>query len=163
VHELNIAGNFRIYEDWTDFSDQTQSLLKLAMATSKKAYAPYSNFGVGSSVLLANGELLEGNNQENGAFPSGLCAERVAIFHASAKFPSQSIVAVAVTIGYDRTDFQNMAFPCGSCRQALLEYELKQQNPITLYVVGRNKEVLVSDNVAQLLPLCFKGDFLQNS
>lgn len=163
MRELNIEGSFRIYDQWLDFSDLTKNLLELAISTSKKAYAPYSNFGVGSSVLMANGELIEGNNQENGAFPSGLCAERVAIFHASAKYPSQDIVAVAVTIDYARTDFQNMAFPCGSCRQALLEYELKQNDPIKLYVIGRNREVLVSDNVSQLLPLCFKGDFLQNS
>lgn len=162
MQELKIEGRFKLYDDWSTFDSNIKALLELAMAASKKAYAPYSNFGVGSSVLLENQTLCEGNNQENGAFPSGLCAERVAIFHASAQNPKQKILAVAVTIDYERTDFKNMAFPCGSCRQSMLEYEIKQKENIKLYVIGRKKEVLVSESIAQLLPLCFTGDFLQN-
>lgn len=162
MRELKIEGNFLLYDTWNDFDESEIALLKLAVSASKKAYAPYSNFGVGSSVLLEDKTLCEGNNQENGAFPSGLCAERVAIFHASAKYPEQNIAAVAVTIDYERTDFEKMAFPCGSCRQSMLEYEIKQEKPIKLFVIGRKKEVLVSSSISQLLPLCFKGDFLQN-
>jgi len=162
VQEVKFEAKYKIYKDCSSFDVLTKSLLDLAIETSKKAYAPYSDFGVGSSVLLENEVLCEGNNQENGAFPSGLCAERVAIFHASAKHPKKRIIAVAVTIDYNRTDFTEMAFPCGSCRQSMLEYELKQKENIKLYVIGRKKEVLVSESIAQLLPFCFKGDFLQN-
>lgn len=136
-------------------------MIKVASSSSKKAYAPYSKFGVGAAVLLESGEICLGSNQENGAFPSGLCAERVAIFHAGALHPDTQISAIAITIDYSRTDFESMAFPCGACRQSMLEYEIKQGKPIRVFIVGKEGDVLVSKSVEQLLPLSFTGDFLQ--
>jgi len=161
VEIIETKVKFRIYENWEEFSETEISLFSSSIAASKKAYAPYSKFQVGASVLLESGEIVKGNNQENGAFPSGLCAERVAIFSAGANHPKERILGLAITINYDTTEFKDMAFPCGACRQSILEYEIKQSEPIKLYVIGKDKRVLVSDNISQLLPLCFKGDFLR--
>lgn len=118
-------------------------LVERAIEASKAAYAPYSNFFVGSAVRLQNGEILCGNNQENAAYPSGLCAERVAVFSASAQNPNTKIEAIAVT-----------ASPCGACRQVLKEYEDRYGN-IRLLLYIREDNILVFSSIADLLPFSF--------
>ena len=106
---------------------------------------------MGAAILLENGELIGGNNQENRAFPSGLCAERVAVFSASAHYPNEEIKAVGVF-----TEMEDMISPCGSCRQALLEYEIKQGTEIELYLLNKSDQVRKFDSISDLLPFGFK-------
>jgi cytidine deaminase len=127
-----------------------------------RAYAPYSQFHVGAAILLENGTMVEGNNQENAAYPSGLCAERVAIFSVGANFPNQPIRAIAITASSATYVSVEPVTPCGACRQSMLEYELKQNTPIAVYLVSPSDEVIVIPSVSQLLPLHFDAKNLRN-
>jgi cytidine deaminase len=127
-----------------------------------RAYAPYSQFHVGAAILLENGTMVEGNNQENAAYPSGLCAERVAIFSVGANFPNQLIRAIAITASSANYVSGEPVTPCGACRQSMLEYELKQNTPIAVYLVSPSDEVIVIPSVSQLLPLHFDAKNLRN-
>ena len=117
-------------------SKEDKDLVEKAMDASNMAYAPYSNFNVGAAVRLQNGKTLAGNNQENAAYPSGLCAERVAIFAASAKHPNTPIVAIAITAQSDHISVGELLSPCGSCRQVMVEYEYRHQNSIRILLKG---------------------------
>jgi cytidine deaminase len=139
-------------------SDRT--LLEKARGAAPSAYAPYSQFYVGSAVLLGNGEVLTGNNQENAAYPSGLCAERVAVFYAGAHFPGEKIEAVAVSCISEISGSDKPLSPCGSCRQVLAEYEQKQGAPIRIILGGKTGAVYVVESVNALLPLAFGADSL---
>jgi cytidine deaminase len=125
-----------------------------AKASALKAYAPYSNFSVGACVMLANGNFFEGNNQENAAYPSGLCAERVAMFYANSCFPEVAAIKIAVVAIQNKELVKKPVSPCGSCRQVLLESECRGGVPLRIILVG-NPEVYVVDSVKQLLPLSF--------
>ena len=132
-----------------------------AVAARKDAYAPYSNFLVGAAVLLQNGKIIIGNNQENACYPSGLCAERVAIFHAGAKYPNIKIKAIAITATSKNYVASIPAAPCGNCRQSISEYEVKQETPIRLLLMGEVGEVFMCDSIADILPLGFDSSFLK--
>ena len=131
------------------------ALLQKAQKACENAYAPYSNFYVGAAILLENGEVITGTNQENAAYPSGLCAERTAIFWTGANHPNELIEAIAIT-ARRKADTQYIAVtPCGACRQALLEYEMKQDKPIKVILEGGEGESIVFDSLASLLPMKF--------
>jgi cytidine deaminase len=134
-----------------------------ARTIAKSAYAPYSHFNVGAAILLKNGTVVTGSNQENVAYPSGLCAERVAVFYAGAQYPNEEIVAVAVTAYSVDFDFLDVASPCGNCRQALLEYEVKQDKAVTFYMDSAKGEIYELKSIADLLPFNFKAKFLKKS
>ncbi|MBT3208602.1 MAG: cytidine deaminase [Bacteroidetes bacterium] len=125
----------------------------------KSAYSPYSKFQVGAAVLLKNGEIITGSNQENAAYPSGLCAERVALFYANSKFPEVPVSAIAICNFSAFKEIEKPISPCGACRQVLLETEIRFQNPIKVILVGQNK-IQVINEVKQLLPLSFDSEFL---
>ena len=125
----------------------------------KRAYAPYSKFQVGAAVLLQNNEIVTGNNQENAAYPSGLCAERVAIFYANSKFPEIPVLKLVVTVFSDSDFIDEPIPPCGSCRQVLVETELRFKTPIKIILAGKNK-IRVIENAKSLLPLNFDSDYL---
>ena len=119
-----------------------------------------SHFKVGAALLLKNGHIVSGNNQENAVYPSGMCAERVALFYAAAQFPDTPIDKIAITaIGNDKEICQPVP-PCGNCRQALLEYEIKFRKPIEVIMAGQKGEVYIVKSVSELLPLNFSGSFL---
>lgn len=144
-------------EEWKaqDLSAEDQALLQAAYEACESAYSPYSKFNVGSAVQLEDGTLIKGSNQENAAYPSGLCAERVAFFTAGAQHAGTRIVAAAVVTDSSMPveDFS----PCGGCRQVMLESEERQNENIRfLMQTGGESHVLVSDSVAQFLPLSFK-------
>ncbi|MCL4118059.1 UNVERIFIED_CONTAM: hypothetical protein GTU68_038553 [Idotea baltica] len=120
-----------------------------------KAYAPYSKFNVGAALLLDNGEIITGSNQENASYPSGLCAERTAIYYAGAKYPEAQILKMAIIAGSKNIKTKKPIPPCGACRQAIAEYEVKQENPIELYFMGEVGKVVKSNSLANLLPLLF--------
>lgn len=136
-------------------------LLEQAMEATKQAYAPYSEFRVGAALLLENGEIIIGNNQENAAYPSGLCAERVAMFYASAKFPGVPFKALAVTANSDKIAIDHPVSPCGACRQVMVEYESLSKNPIKVILAGRTGSIIILDSVKDLLPFSFGPDELK--
>lgn len=129
-----------------------------AYIAAERAYAPYSRFYVGAAVLLENGAIVSGNNQENAAYPSGLCAERVALFYAGAQYPNIPVTTLAV-IALKGGEIQEHVSPCGSCRQVLLETEQRYQRPIKILLCGR-EDVLAIEGATSLLPLSFGKEYL---
>ncbi len=145
---------------FNELSDNQQQLVENAKAQVANAYAPYSGFHVGAAVELANGAIFAGNNQENSAYPSGLCAERVAMFYANAQFPQTTVKRLAIA-AYTNGDFlKSPVTPCGACRQVLLESETRFDSDIEVILYGVD-EVYVLKNVKQLLPLCFEKSSLK--
>ena len=142
------------YQNIAELPENDQMLLLKARGIVSKAYAPYSGFHVGAAVLLENGEILTGNNQENSAYPSGLCAERVALFYANANYPDQVVKAIAVTAEKDGLLVNESVKPCGSCRQALAESEVRYGTPIRIILDGKDS-ILVLQGIESLLPLSF--------
>jgi cytidine deaminase len=137
-------------------------LMRAAHATSHNAYAPYSNFYVGAALLMENGEVCVGNNQENAAYPSGICAERVAIFSASALHPNLGIKKIAVVAHSNQFVINKPITPCGSCRQVLAEYEKKFNQDIKVLMMGETGKVYEVASVKEILPLMFTADDLEN-
>ena len=131
-----------------------------AVQVRRKAYAPYSNFTVGCALQLKNGVIFTGNNQENAAYPSGLCAERVAIYAAGANYPGVAIKNMALTASPVNDSLQIPVPPCGACRQAIAEYENRQQEPIVIYFMGASGTVARAQSLKDLLPLVFDQSYL---
>ena len=159
--EKKITTTF-IKSEFNDLTDSDKNLIRIAQNSLKSAYAPYSGFLVGASVLLENGEVIAGNNQENVAYPSGLCAERVAIFYASSEFPSAKIKAIAVTAISKKFEIKDVISPCGACRQVISEYEVKQNENIRVLLHQANDTVIILNSISDLLPLMFISKELKN-
>lgn len=155
-----IAFELLIFESLQELNVADQELMKEAIKAREHAYSPYSKFNVGAALLLENGMVVTGNNQENASYPSGLCAERVAIFYASSKFPEVTIKAIAISAASKSYVVDKPAAPCGNCRQAISEYEIKQQSPIPIIMSGETGEILKCQSVADILPLAFNSSFL---
>jgi cytidine deaminase len=148
--------SYRLINSALELSDPDQMLLSAANAAMERAYAPYSNFQVGASLLLKSGVVIEGNNQENIAYPSGLCAERVALFYAGANHPNDPIIKICIVAQGDLMPDGALLSPCGSCRQVLLESETRQEEPIEVILMQRSGEIIVLDSAQNLLPFGFK-------
>jgi cytidine deaminase len=146
----------------TELEPEIQVLINKAKEQVENAYAPYSNFKVGASVLLENGALFVGSNQENAAYPSGLCAERVALFYANAQFPDVPVRAMAIAAWSGNAYVANPITPCGSCRQVILESENRFDNDIAIYMYG-SECIYHIENAASLLPLRFEKKSLDNN
>lgn len=157
---IKIETSLALYDSYSHFLPEELELFAAAKLAYQNAYAPYSDFQVGAALLLANGAIYTGSNQENAAFPSGLCAERVALFYAGSAHPGVPIKAIAVTINYDKTTHTDIVSPCGACRQSIAEYAKRYDEPIKMYLLGKNEEVCVVNSIADLLPLVFNGDSL---
>lgn len=153
----NISIHISEAESIEDLPAVEKTLVTTARDMTLKAYAPYSGFFVGAAVLLENGEVVRGSNQENGAYPSGLCAERVAVFAASAMFPGVPMKMIAISARSARPGMNDPVSPCGACRQVMLEYEVLQQKAIKLLLSNENGKIVIIDKVEDLLPLSFKG------
>ena len=156
-----IESFLEVYDSVTELPDSIQQLVNKAQQAREKAYAPYSHFKVGAALLLENGEVVSGSNQENAAFPSGLCAERVAVFHAGATYPDVAVSAIAITVRSLQKEIDKPTPPCGACRQVLAEYEMKQDSPISVYFMGEVGKVVKASSVSDLLPLIFDSSFLR--
>ena len=152
---LKIETSFSVYKNSTELPSNIFHLMQRAHEARKNAYAPYSHFQVGAAVLLENNEIVIGSNQENAAFPSGLCAERTAIFAAGALYPKIPIVALAISASPENRISNQPISPCGACRQSLLEYEVHQQLPFPIYFMGGEGEVIQVPSVQSLLPFAF--------
>lgn len=160
MKEINITTKFLIFENQTELPIEIQDLMEQAISVRKTAYAPYSKFRVGAALLLDNGKIVLGSNQENAAYPSGLCAERVAIFAAGSNYPEAKIVKMAITAASDTNTTTAPIPPCGSCRQSIAEYEIKQDQPIEIYFMGEIGAIHKSDSLKNLLPFMFDKKFL---
>lgn len=145
------------YTNYTfeELSDIDKKCVEQSLKARENAYAPYSQFSVGASLLLDNGAFILGNNQENRAYPSGLCAERVALFHFGANYPENTIKAIAITANNKQGTFKEMIKPCGGCLQVIAEYELKQQEKIRMILYSDTDKVLIADGVENFLPMIF--------
>jgi cytidine deaminase len=142
-----------------ELSEADRELVLAARKASESAYAPYSNFNVGAALILENGMVIKGNNQENADFTDGLCAERVALFYANANYPDIKVLAMAVSVKNKNGLLTEPAKPCGSCRQAIVETEIRFNHPIRLILDGASK-IMVVENGDSLLPFAFKPDVL---
>lgn len=160
MKEVKIESTLTVYESSNELPSHIASLMKKAIEARLKAYAPYSKFLVGAAILLDNGEIVTGNNQENASYPSGLCAERTAIYYAGSQFPNATIKMMALTAGSQVQPTATPIPPCGACRQAIAEYEVKQKSPIEIYFMGETGKVVKSNSLANLLPLGFDKSFL---
>ncbi|MES2813112.1 MAG: cytidine deaminase [Bacteroidota bacterium] len=160
MKEININTQLIAFESLNELSSNDQSLMQRAIEIRKNAYAPYSKFKVGAAILLDNGQVVVGSNQENAAYPSGLCAERVAIFQSGAVYPDAKIVKMAITAGSTENITTKPIPPCGACRQSIFEYEFKQDANIEIFFMGETGEVYKSDSIKNLLPLTFDKNFL---
>lgn len=149
-----IITEYNFYDSVNDLPNLDQGLLQKAENSANDAYAPYSKFKVGSALLLANQNVVIGSNQENAAYPSGLCAERVAMFSASANNPNARMDTLAVYTASEST-IQKQISPCGSCRQVMCEYEVKQNTPIRVLLMNASKQVWEFEACKDLLPLAF--------
>lgn len=149
------------FENEQALSAEEQELLKNALDAVERSYAPYSEFHVGAAVLLENGEIVCGSNQENAAYPSGLCAERVALFYANSKYPNVAVKALAITAKADHFTIDQPIMPCGSCRQVIAETENRQQSEIKLIMKGTTGPVQVMNGIDTLLPFTFYEKKLQ--
>lgn len=160
MKEISITSSFLEYDSLDELPKDIQNLMDQAVEIRKKAYAPYSQFRVGAALLLDNGKIVLGSNQENAAYPSGLCAERVAIFYAGCMYPEAKILKIAITAASDTNQTKAPIPPCGSCRQSIAEYEIKQDTPIEIYFMGEIGTIYRSASLKNLLPFMFDKKFL---
>lgn len=154
MREYDIRITVKEYDNNLELPAEEQVLLQRANKATQTAYAPYSNFNVGVAILLENGEIVSGSNQENSASPSGLCAERVAMFYANAHYPNIPIVAIAVSSAVNGVLNDKPIYPCGSCRQALLENEQRFKKPIKV-IMGSSKKIQSVGSIKDMLPFSF--------
>ena len=160
MEEITLQIKYTEFTGLAQLSENDGNLVSLAREATKNGYAPYSGFLVGAAVLLGNGEIITGNNQENAAYPSGLCAERTALFYASAQFPKVPVLAIAIsTLNIGDTPSE-IAKPCGACRQVMAEYEDIAGKPIRL-ILDSSDKILVLNGIDNLLPLRFKKEDLK--
>lgn len=160
MKQIAITTQFSVYDAVSELPADIKDLMEQAVAVRKNAYAPYSNFRVGTALLLDNGKIVLGSNQENAAYPSGLCAERVAIYYAGAVYPDAKILKMAITAASDTNQTTAPIPPCGSCRQSIAEYEIRQETPIEIYFMGEIGAIYKSDSLKNLLPFMFDKKFL---
>ena len=143
-----------------ELSEKEQHLVQTAIKATEHSYSPYSHFAVGAALLLENGNEVMGANQENAAYPSGLCAERSAIFAAQSQWPDQAITTLAIAARTGGGLVRQPIVPCGACRQVILEIEARYKRPVRILLHG-TEGVYVIDTIKDLLPLQFTGDSMQ--
>lgn len=146
----------------SDLPLEDQELLRAAHEAAAKAYAPYSNFQVGGAVRLADGVIVKGSNQENMAYPSGMCGERVAVFAAGAQHPGQTMTTLAI-VSPSMKAISEAFMPCGGCRQVLVEAERRQEAPLRILLQVRDEEVMESESALNLMPFAFEAHGLSQA
>jgi len=160
MENISITATFNVYPSVGQLPEDVAALMEQAVAVRKQSYAPYSRFHVGAALLLDNGRVVLGSNQENAAYPSGLCAERVAVFQAGAIYPDVKIIKMAITAASEQREVSEPIPPCGACRQSIAEYELKQDTPIEIWFMGETGKVYRSESLKNMLPMVFGGSDL---
>jgi cytidine deaminase len=155
MNYLNITAKIRVYT-YEELNTTEKMLVNAAKEALKDAYVPYSHFSVGAAVLLKNQEVISGNNQENVAFPSGLCAERTTLFYANAKYPNDAVDTIAIAAFTNGDYIEEPITPCGACRQVILETQNRYNHPVRVILYGKKKTYIV-DSITDLLPLSFNS------
>jgi len=161
MKEVQLKISYQELDNANELPDSLQQLLAKAKSAIASAYAPYSKFKVGAAVLLSNGEVVTGSNQENASSPAGICAERVALSAASAMFPSVAVKALAISAQGDGYEISEPVTPCGICRQTILEYETRFNMNIEIILQGEKGKIFRIPSVKELLPLNFSKEDLE--
>jgi cytidine deaminase len=160
MQTLTHTCHYKLYA-YEELSEQDRQLIESAKQATQQSYAPYSQFHVGAAVLLEDGTTITGTNQENAAYPSGLCAERTALFYASSTHPDKAVVALAIA-AHTKGEFTNNPIsPCGACRQVMLEIEQRHARPIRILLYGTEGVYVIEGGVRELLPLTFGASFFK--
>lgn len=160
MKKVELKTLITIFDSIDELPAAVNELMIKAIEAKQNAYAPYSRFKVGAAMLLEDGSIITGNNQENAAYPSGMCAERVAIWKASSEFPNKKILKLAISASSSSQILKEPVAPCGACRQTLSEYEIKQKDKIEVYFMGEEGEIIKTESVLDLLPIAFDKTFL---
>lgn len=160
MRKEQFVSPYEVYDNPDELNAQDAELLQYAHKAAQNAYAPYSRFHVGAAVRLANGKIVSGNNIENAAYPSGLCAERVTLFSAQAQYPGVAIEAIAVTAHSEKTLVDEPIAPCGACRQVMVEVEKVSQCKLRILCQGETGPVMAFDGIETLMPFIFVDKFL---
>ena len=160
MNKSSYSFSYEVFNSIEDLNKEDAWLLQHAKETSKAAYAPYSNFQVGAAARLLNGEIVKGTNQENAAYPVGLCAERVLLSTASTLYPQVPVESIAISYRSSKVKSDHPITPCGICRQSLQEYEQRLHNPIRLILGGMEGKVIIIEKASLLLPLSFTASDL---
>lgn len=160
MKKIEISASATLYNDVSELSSEDKMLMDKAVEARKKAYAPYSKFNVGAALLLENNEIVLGNNQENAAYPSGMCAERVAVWRAGSEFPNVKVLKLAISASSSITKVDKPVGPCGACRQSLSEYEIKQKQSFPVLFMGEIGEIVKTESLLSLLPFSFDSSYL---
>ncbi len=156
----SISLSYTLFDSVSELPAGDRLLLEKAAEATEKAYAPYSHFRVGAAIRLQNGTVLQGNNQENAAYPSGLCAERVVLFYASALYPDVPVEAIAITVHAHNSIVDQPIPPCGACRQVMAEMESRLGTSMRVIMKGQSGKVMVADQMKDLLPFSFLPEHL---
>jgi len=159
MREFNINTKVQVFT-MEELPEEYKCLVEAAKQQVNNSYSPYSRFSVGAAVRLANGEIVTGSNQENAAYPSGLCAERTTMYYASARYPQEAMRALAIAAFTDGHYTEDPVSPCGACRQVMVEYEDKFKQPLRVLLYGTNN-VYVFESAKSLMPFCFVGESLK--
>ena len=160
MKEINIGASGFVYEDINELSEVDKNLMQAAIEATKNSYAPYSGFKVGAALLMEDDSIITGNNQENAAYPSGMCAERVAIWKAGSSVPHKKVKKIAITATSSNKKVDEPVGPCGACRQTLLEYEINQAEDVEIFFMGEVGRVVKATSIASLLPFSFDSSYL---
>ena len=160
MRKERFISDYVVYESDDELGTQDAELLREAHEAARNSYAPYSQFHVGAAVRLSNGVIVRGNNIENAAYPSGLCAERVAMFSAQAQYPEVPIEAIAITAFSEKVEVTEPVAPCGACRQVMVEVEQLAGKPLRILCQGNTGPVMAFDGVETLMPFIFLDKFL---
>ena len=150
--EIKIA--YTEYTSLEELEPKDKELAQAAIDATAQAYAPYSKFNVGAAVLFEDGVIVKGSNQENAAYPSGLCAERTALFYASASRPDKPMTAIAIAASQNGELLETPVTPCGACRQVMAQYQLKSGLPMMVLLIGAHS-ILKFEKIDDLLPFIF--------
>lgn len=160
MKKIEILTPLTIFESVDELPTDVQQLVQKAIEARKTAYAPYSNFNVGAALILENGKIITGSNQENAAYPSGICAERVAIWKAASDYPNVKVTKLLINANSNNKIVDSPVSPCGACRQTLFEYESKQDEAIEIYFMGETGKIFKTDSLKDLLPVAFSKTLL---
>lgn len=160
MKQLSHTCHYQLY-DYDELLDQDRQLIIAAQQATERSYAPYSRFHVGAAALLDDGTIVTGTNQENAAYPSGMCAERTTLFYASSTHPSKAIMALAIAAYTDGAFTSSPIAPCGACRQVMLEIEQRYGRPIRIILYGTQGVYVIEGGIRELLPLTFDASFLE--
>lgn len=159
MKEYNLTTKMRSYQ-WDELTEEQREVLQIAKDQTQRSYSPYSHFQVGAAAKLANGVVVRGSNQENAAYPSGLCAERTALFAAGAQYPDQPVTKLAIACYTGGHFTKEPGSPCGACRQVMLETEHRYAGKMEVLLYGES-EIYVFESAADLLPLIFVKENLK--